>query len=175
MANSSAKKQGIASHLRRLALLHGYQARTNRLAGYQPMQNHGERVALISPAPAPAPQLACKKKSGCGCGGRCKKKNLIPAAAALNSHMRRNGKTLGDLGFDFSDFADSFSKVTTGVTDAIGAARGINKDPNSKKDQKNGDGKNGGGQPIVSSLPPWLLPAGAAAGGVALIVALMRR
>lgn len=194
MANSSAKKQGIASHLRRLALLHGYQARTNRLAGYQPMQNHGERVALISPAPAPAPQPACKKKSGCGCGGRCKKKNLIPAAAALNSHMRRNGKTLGDDpsggafqpggifsdpsafadgasgGFNFADFASSFSKIVPGIASTITAFKGGK--PAGNVPQNNAGQKP---QPGGSSLPSWLLPAGAAAGVVGLLVAITKR
>src|SRR5438270_12105521 len=119
---ATSKKQGIAAHLRRLALLRGYEARMNRgertrLAEYQPMQNRGEKVALASHAaavvlpPAQTHQHArgAKKMSclGCaGCGGSCNKKLLLPAAAALNGYARRHGKSVGDLVFDFSVFGD---------------------------------------------------------------------
>ncbi|HEX3586657.1 MAG TPA: hypothetical protein VH024_11715 [Candidatus Angelobacter sp.] len=189
MTNSSVKKQGIAAHLRRLALLHGYEARMNRgekvrLAEYQPMQNRGERVALLRPAPAVASQPAAhqharggKKGMSCmgcsGCGGSCNKKMLIPAAAALNGYMRRTGKSLGDLGFDFSDFTDAFSKIAPGVTSFISAAKGITTNPNAKAATP---------APAAavsatssSSMPAWLLPAGAAAGAVGLLVAVTKR
>lgn len=181
MANSRAKKQGIASHLRRLALLHGYEARMNR----------GEKIALMPQKPVlrtlpvvlkvmdEAEQHARggKKKMSClgcsGCGGRCNKKLLLPAAAALNGYMRRSGKSLGDLGFDFSDFADNFSKLATGVASNITAIKsgiGAGQDTGKKVNPPAA-----APAPAKSSLPAWLLPAGAAAGGVGLVLALSRR